>query len=968
MIGRTISHYRVLSVLGEGGMGIVYEAEDTRLGRHVALKLLPDHLPRDPTAFQRLQREARAACRLNHPNICTIYEIEEDEGQPVIVMELLEGESLKVRLGGGRRIPLAEALDLGIQLADALEAAHTLGIIHRDIKPANIFLTRHGSPKVLDFGLAKLAAGAQFGEHGAAALDEMEESLTTVGAILGTASYMSPEQARGEPLDTRTDIFSLGVVLYLMTTGEQPFQRKNRVLTLDAILNSQPKPPSDLNPALPVELDTIVAKALAKDREQRYQTAGELRDALWRLKSSLPAAQPSPFAYRNFAPGHSGSNSDAITVGDSAAPPPVVTRRRLRNWKLIVPGALVAIGLAATGLLFYSHRSTALTEKDDIVLADFDNKTGDPVFDDTLKQALAVDLGQSPFLNIVSDRKVAATLRLMGRSPDQPVTGDVARELCQRVESKAMLVGSISNLGSHYVIGLNAVNCANDETLVRQQVEAQGKEQILKALDNAAGDMRRKLGESLTSIRQFDTPIEEATTSSLEALKAYSMGRKTWRERGDAAAIPFYKQAIALDTNFPLVHAAAAVSYMNLGQASTASENATIAYKLRERVSQREKYRIEALYYYAVTGELDKARQLYQLWRQTYPRDGVPAGNLAFINMWLGQWENALPPQQDAWRLEPAAVGAAAEAQIYLALDRSDQASTALDQASATNIDSYLVRLARYQVAFFRGDQETMGRQLAWAAGRSGEEDWLLSAQSDTEAYFGRLAKARDFSQQAIELAKRADAKETAALWQVNAALREAEFGNRAGARKDALAALVLAPGRDIRSVAALALARAGDTAEAAKLANGLARDFPQNTVLQGYWLPSIRAAMELDAKDSTKAVEILKKAAPYELGQCQPFQLGMLYPIYLRGQAYRLAHRGAEAAAEFQKIVDHRGIVLNFPLGALAHLELARAYLLEGDKTKASAAYQDFLALWKEADSDIPIYQQAKAEYARLQ
>ena len=336
--------------------------------------------------------------------------------------------------------------------------------------------------------------------------------------------------------------------------------------------------------------------------------------------------------------------------------------------------------------------------------------------------------------------------------------------------------------------------------------------------------------------------------------------------------------------------------------------------------------------------------------------------------MWLGQWENALPPQQDAWRLEPSVVGAAAEAQIYLALDRSDQASTALDQTSATNIDSYLVRLARYQIAFFRGDQETMRRQLAWAAGRSGEEDWLLSAQSDTEAYFGRLGKARDFSQQAIESAKRADAKETAALWQVNAALREAEFGNREDARKDALAALVLAPGRDIRSVAALALARAGDTAEAAKLANGLTRDFPQNTVLQGYWLPSIRAAIELDAKDSTKAVEILKKAAPYELGQCQPFQLGMLYPIYLRGQAYRLTHRGAEAAAEFQKIVDHRGIVLNFPLGALAHLELARAYLLEGDKTKASAAYQDFLALWKDADRDIPIYQQAKAEYARLQ
>src|SRR5215472_17100324 len=512
MIGRTISHYRVLSVLGEGGMGIVYEAEDTRLGRHVALKLLPDNLPHDPTAFQRLQREARAACRLNHPNICTIYEIEEDDGQPVIVMELLEGESLKVRLGGGRPIPLAEALDLGMQLADALQAAHTLGIIHRDIKPANIFLTRQGSPKVLDFGLAKLAAGAQFGEHGAAALDEMEESLTTVGAILGTAGYMSPEQARGDPLDTRTDIFSLGVVLSLMTTGEQPFQRKNRVLTLDALLNSQPKPPSDLNTAFPVELDTIAAKALANDREQRYQTAGELRDDLWRLKSSLPSAQSLPFSYRDFAPTHSASNSDAVTVGNSAGPPPVVlSERRLRNWKMIVPGTLVVVALAVAVVLFYSRRSTALTEKDDIVLADFGNKTGDPVFDETLKQGLAVDLGQSPFLNIVSDQKMATTLRLMGRSPDQSTTGEVAREVCQRVGAKAMLAGSISALGSNYVIALNAINCTTGDALVKQQVEAAGKEHVLKALDSTTTDMRGKLGESLVSVQKFATPIEEAT-------------------------------------------------------------------------------------------------------------------------------------------------------------------------------------------------------------------------------------------------------------------------------------------------------------------------------------------------------------------------------------------------------------------------------------------------------------------------
>jgi len=968
MIGRTISHYRVLSLLGEGGMGIVYEAEDTRLGRHVALKLLPDNLPHDPTAFQRLQREARAACRLNHPNICTIYEIEEDDGQPVIVMELLEGESLKVRLGGGRPIPLAEALDLGIQLADALQAAHTLGIIHRDIKPANIFLTRQGSPKILDFGLAKLAAGAQLGEHGAAALDEMEESLTTVGAILGTAGYMSPEQARGEPLDTRTDIFSLGVVLYLMTTGEQPFQRKNRVLTLDALLNSQPKPPSHLNPALPVELDTIVAKALAKDREQRYQTAGELRDALWRLKSSLPATPSSPFAYRNFDPGHSGSNSDAITVGDSAAPPPAVTRGRLRNWKLIVPGTLVAIGLVAAGVLFHSHRAKALTEKDTIVIADFENKTGDPVFDETLKQALAVDLSQSPFLNIVSDRQMVATLRMMGRSPDQPATGEVAREICQRVQSKAMLAGSISALGNDYVIALNAINCASGEALVRQQVETHGKEQVLRRLGNAADDMRRKLGESLASIQKFDTPIEEATTPSLEALKAYSTGRRLAYLKGDLFALPYEQQAVELDPKFARAYRALAIYYNNLGQMTRARENAKKAFDLRERVSARERYTIEGAYYQIVTGQLDKCNQVYELYKHDYPQDYSPRAALGDNDMRLGQWEKALEETQESLRLESDAIAVSNLGWMQLALNRPEEARTTVEQVMARKMDTLLLRLVLYETAFLRGDQQGMQQQLKWAADRPAEEHWMVSAQSDTKAYFGRLDKARDLSQRAIESGKGADAKENAALWQVNAALREAEFGNRSSARKNALAALTLAPGTYIRSVAALALARAGDSAQAAKLANGLDHEFPQNTVIQGYWLPSVRAAIELDAKDSAKAVEILKRAAPYELGQCQPFQLGMLYPIYIRGQAYLLAHRGAEAAVEFQKIVDHRGIVLNFPLGALAHLELARAYLLEGDKTKASAAYQDFLTLWKDADTDIPIYQQAKTEYARLQ
>jgi tetratricopeptide (TPR) repeat protein len=612
-------------------------------------------------------------------------------------------------------------------------------------------------------------------------------------------------------------------------------------------------------------------------------------------------------------------------------------------------------------------KATPITEKDTIVLADFANTTGDSVFDDALKQALAVDLGQSPLVNILSDRKVGETLRLMGRQPSDRITQEVAKELCVRTGSKAIVLGSISNLGGQYVIGVDAVGCSNGDTLAKEQEEAAAKQDVLKALGKAAASLRAKLGESLASIQKFDVPVE-ATTRSLEALKAFSMGITTFRTKGDAASIPFQKRALELDPNFAAAYAALGVAYMNLGQASLAAESIEKAYALRDKVSEREKYRISSLYYQNVTGELEQATQVYELWAKSYPLDSVPHGNLGDLYGQLGQYEKAVTEAQEALRLEPSIVEYTNLAGDYLSLGRLEDAGKSIEQAKARNLDGDFLHQEIYYLSFLKGDVAEMERQVAWAAGKPGTEDLLLSVQSDTEAYYGRLGKARDFSRRAVDAAVRANAKEAAALWQVNAALREAEFGNSAVAKQDVASALTLAPGRDVKLFAALALARAGETARAKTIAEELEKNYPSQTVLKVYWLPAIKAATELNAGNSTQALVFLEAAAPYELGQPPQLQLGTMYPAYIRGQAQLMAHNGAAAVSEFQKFFDHRGVVINFPLGALAHLGLARAYVLSGDTAKAKTAYQDFLALWKDANPDIPILKEARAEFAKLQ
>ncbi len=952
-VGQSVGHYRILSLLGKGGMGEVYLGEDSLLKRKVALKLLPAEFTTDAGRVRRFVQEARAASALNHPNIITIYEIgeasAEDGGMHYIVTEYVEGETLRQRMASSPhgRIEPSEAVDIALQIAAALSAAHAAGITHRDIKPENVIVRRDGIVKVLDFGLAKLT------EPSSPGIDTQSLTVagvsTASGMVMGTPRYMSPEQARGEKVDARTDIFSLGVMLYEMVAGRAPSAGATTSEVIAAILRDSPPPLAGCAPDAPRELERIIGRALNKERAERYQTAKYLLAELKEVKQQVELETKLGETALRVPPSGGG-----LRYSSQPAEAGTLNTRSRR--------ATVIAVAAIAGLVVwtYFNRKPALTEKDTILLADLENKTGEEIFDVMLKQGLAIQLQQSPFLNLFPEAQVRHELKLMKRPPNERVTAEIAREICERQNLKALIAGSLAPLGSHYVITLEAINGQSGETLANEQVQAENKEQVLRALSQAATQLREKLGESLRSIQWFDKPLTQAATSKLEAFKAWSVGiEHSYRGRA-MEAIPFYKRAVEIDPDFAHAYSVLSVMHWATGRPEMAAEYAEKGYKLRERVNEYEKLRITNFYHAFATGDLNKRIEVLMLYKQMYPRDNASPTDLALTYGLIGQYDQAVAAGCEAVRHNPNfAPSHWPLGWALVRLNRFAEAKDALTQALQQKLDHTAFHSLLYEIAFTSGDAAGMQQQLDWSRGKLNEYvalDW----QAGATAFGGQWRKAQELSRRAIDLAARGDTKEVAARYATEQALRYAATGDCRRARADAAQGLKLARGRASLPRAALALALCSEANQARSLIDEMTKLYPEDTVINSLWLPTIRAAIDLQHGDATRAIEQLQAASRYEAA-------AEFWPQHLRGQAYLKLRRGAEAATEFQKILDHRGYAPLSPLYPLAQLGLARAAMANGDPAKARQAYEGFLALWKDADADLPALVEAKKQFEKL-